>query len=115
VSNETPPPNAAPANCRAPVQAATLARLPLLAGAISYTAQRSSAAEPQHSRRAAVLAKTRYSAGYLSNLDFVDAQRTELGNERATVQLAAQRPNVSVALIKALVEGWSVSVPPAAD
>jgi multidrug efflux system outer membrane protein len=71
-----------------------------------------------HSRRAAVLAKTRYDAGYVSYLDVVDAQRTELGNERASVQLAAQRLNVSVALIKALGGGWSGGAPtrlPAAD
>ncbi len=59
------------------------------------------------SRRAAVLAKTRYDAGYVSYLDVVDAQRTELGNERASAQLAAQRLNVSVALVKALGGGWT--------
>ena len=61
----------------------------------------------EHSRRAAVLAKTRYDAGYVSYLDVVDAQRTELGNERGSAQLEAQRLNVSVALIKALGGGWS--------
>jgi multidrug efflux system outer membrane protein len=59
------------------------------------------------SRRAAALAETRYDAGYVSYLDVIDAQRTELGNERASAQLAAQRLNVSVALIKALGGGWS--------
>jgi multidrug efflux system outer membrane protein len=59
------------------------------------------------SRRAAQLAKTRYDAGYVSYLDVVDAQRTELINERAAAQLAADRLNASVALIKALGGGWS--------
>jgi outer membrane protein, multidrug efflux system len=69
------------------------------------------------SRRAAALAKTRYDAGYVSYLDVVDAQRTELGNERASAQLAAERLNVSVALIKALGGGWSTAAgrPVAAD
>jgi multidrug efflux system outer membrane protein len=62
-----------------------------------------------HSRRAADLANTRYGAGYVSYLDVVDAQRTELGHERATAQLASQRLNVSVALVKALGGGWSDS------
>ena len=65
-----------------------------------------------HSRRAAELAKTRYEAGYVSYLDVVDAQRTELGNERAAAQLFAQRLNTSVALIKALGGGWSVPTGP---
>ena len=60
-----------------------------------------------NSKRAAELAKLRYGAGYVSYLDVVDAQRTELGNERATAQLATQRLNVSVALVKALGGGWS--------
>jgi multidrug efflux system outer membrane protein len=70
-----------------------------------------------HSRRAAELAKTRYEAGYVSYLDVVDAQRTELGNERASAQLFAQRLNASVALIKALGGGWSAPSggPAAAD
>jgi multidrug efflux system outer membrane protein len=59
------------------------------------------------SRRAAQLAETRYDAGYVSYLDVVDAQRTELINERAAAQLAADRLNASVALIKALGGGWS--------
>ncbi|HXQ80343.1 MAG TPA: efflux transporter outer membrane subunit [Opitutaceae bacterium] len=59
------------------------------------------------SRRAAELARTRYDAGYVSYLDVVDAQRTELGNERAAAQLASLRLNTDVALIKALGGGWS--------
>jgi multidrug efflux system outer membrane protein len=43
----------------------------------------------------------------VSYLDVVDAQRTELGNERTSIQLFAQRLNADVALIKALGGGWS--------
>lgn len=58
-------------------------------------------------RRAAELAQLRYRSGYVSYLDVVDAQRTELGNERASVQLSSDRLNTEVALIKALGGGWS--------
>jgi multidrug efflux system outer membrane protein len=61
------------------------------------------------SRRAAALAETRYQSGYVSYLEVIEAQRTELSNERATAQLAAQRLNTGVALIKALGGGWSVA------
>lgn len=60
-------------------------------------------------KRAARLAQIRYDAGYVSYLDVVDAQRTELGSERASAQLFAQRLNTDVALIKALGGGWSAS------
>ena len=59
-------------------------------------------------KRAAKLAQLRYTAGYVSYLDVVDAQRTELGNERNSAQLFAQRLNTGVALIKALGGGWSL-------
>ncbi len=57
-------------------------------------------------KRAAALAQTRYDAGFVSYLEVIDAQRTALATERASTQLAAQRFNTSVALIKALGGGW---------
>lgn len=57
-------------------------------------------------RRAAGLAQTRYSAGLVSFLEVIDAQRTSLAIERASAQLNALRLNTSVALIKALGGGW---------
>jgi outer membrane protein, multidrug efflux system len=57
-------------------------------------------------RRAAALAQTRYAAGLVSYFEVIDAQRTSLAMERASAQLAAQRFNTSVALIKALGGGW---------
>lgn len=57
-------------------------------------------------QRSAVLARTRYDAGYVTYLDVIDAQRTALATERASVQLETERLNTSVALIKALGGGW---------
>lgn len=57
-------------------------------------------------QRASARAQTRYDAGFVSYLEVIDAQRTALGLERASTQLAAQRLNTSVALIKALGGGW---------
>jgi multidrug efflux system outer membrane protein len=59
-------------------------------------------------KRAASLAELRYTSGYVSYLDVVEARRTELGSERASAELLAQRLNTDVALIKALGGGWSV-------
>lgn len=58
-------------------------------------------------QRAVTLAQRRYDAGFVSYLEVIDTQRTSLANERASVQLAAQRLNASVALIKALGGGWT--------
>jgi len=57
-------------------------------------------------RRASALAQIRYDAGYVSYLEVIDAQRTDLAAQRAAAQLAALRLNTSVALIKALGGGW---------
>ena len=58
-------------------------------------------------RRATALAQTRYDAGFVSFLEVIDAQRTSLATERASVQLAALRLNTRVALIKALGGSWT--------
>jgi multidrug efflux system outer membrane protein len=57
-------------------------------------------------RRATSLAQRRYDSGFVAYLEVIDAQRTGLAVERASAQLAAQRLNTSVALIKALGGGW---------
>ena len=57
-------------------------------------------------KRSAELAQKRYDAGYVSYLDVIDAQRTELATEQASVQLGTQRLTTSVALIKALGGSW---------
>jgi outer membrane protein, multidrug efflux system len=57
-------------------------------------------------RHAAQLATDRYRAGYVSYLEVVDAHRAALQTERGNAQLAAQRLNATVQLIKALGGGW---------
>lgn len=57
-------------------------------------------------RRAAGLAQVRYDAGYVSYLEVIDAQRTELTTERASAQLSGQRYVTSIALIKSLGGTW---------
>ncbi len=63
-----------------------------------------------NSRKAAELADTRYKAGFVSYLEVVDANRAVLQSERAFVQVAAQRMNDTVRLIKALGGGWQTGV-----
>jgi multidrug efflux system outer membrane protein len=58
-------------------------------------------------RRATSLAQIRYDAGYVSYLEVIDAQRTSLAVERASVQLNAQRFATSISLVKSLGGGWS--------
>jgi len=59
------------------------------------------------SERASQLAQTRFKAGYTSYLDVIDAERTELSNERLAAQLTTTRLTTAIALIKALGGGWS--------
>ena len=58
------------------------------------------------SRRAADLATQRYTAGIVSYLEVVDANRGALLAERNQVQIVGQRLIASVQLIKALGGGW---------
>jgi multidrug efflux system outer membrane protein len=62
--------------------------------------------------RAASLARTRFESGTGLYLDVIDANRTVLGTQRATAQVAGQRLVASVALIKALGGGWDQSLTP---
>lgn len=61
--------------------------------------------------RAASLAKTRYEAGTSPYLDVIEANRTTLATQRATVQVAGQRLLASISLIKALGGGWDAGQP----
>jgi multidrug efflux system outer membrane protein len=58
-------------------------------------------------RRSNELAQKRYDSGFVSLLEVIDAQRTVLITERASAQLAAQRFNTSVALIKSVGGAWT--------
>jgi multidrug efflux system outer membrane protein len=58
-------------------------------------------------RRATELATDRYRSGIVAYIEVVDASRDTLTAERANAQLAGQRLNASVQLIKALGGGWT--------
>ncbi len=60
-------------------------------------------------RKAFSIAKTRYENGYISYLDFIDAQRSLLAAERAEVQVLGGRYVATVQLIRALGGSWSSS------
>jgi multidrug efflux system outer membrane protein len=78
-----------------------------LAG-IRYLARQSAAQQRAvaHARRAADLATDRYRSGIVSYLEVVDASREALQAERDNAQLAGQRLNAAVQLIKTLGGGW---------
>jgi multidrug efflux system outer membrane protein len=61
--------------------------------------------------RAAFLATKRYSAGLVSLMDVVIAQRMSLEAESEAVQIANNQLLTSVALIKALGGGWRARQP----
>jgi multidrug efflux system outer membrane protein len=58
--------------------------------------------------RSADLAKARYEAGNGSYLDFLDADRARLQQERDIAQLMGQRYAATIRLIKALGGGWEI-------
>jgi multidrug efflux system outer membrane protein len=57
-------------------------------------------------RRAAELAEQRYTAGIVSYLEVVDANRGALLAERNSAQIVGERLIASVQLVKALGGGW---------
>jgi multidrug efflux system outer membrane protein len=59
--------------------------------------------------RATVLAESRYRSGLASQLDVLDARRTELRNERDALQVQSARYQAAVGLIRALGGGWDVA------
>jgi multidrug efflux system outer membrane protein len=60
-------------------------------------------------RRTSTLSNTRYTAGLVSYLEVVDAERTALQTEQLATQIQGQRLVTSVVLIKALGGGWQDS------
>ena len=76
--------------------------------AIRHLARRSDAQQRAmaNARRAAGLAADRYRSGIVSYLEVVDANREALQAERNNAQLAGQRLNAAVQLVKALGGGW---------
>jgi multidrug efflux system outer membrane protein len=56
--------------------------------------------------RATVLSGSRYRSGYVSQLELLDARRTELRNRREALQVRAALYQATVQLIRALGGGW---------
>ncbi|WP_280154116.1 efflux transporter outer membrane subunit [Piscinibacter sp. XHJ-5] len=56
--------------------------------------------------RATALSEARYRNGFVSQLDLLDAQRSELRNRRQAVQVRAAQYQATVGLIRALGGGW---------
>ncbi|HJV24600.1 MAG TPA: efflux transporter outer membrane subunit [Aromatoleum sp.] len=57
--------------------------------------------------RATVLSDVRYRSGYVSQLDLLDARRSELRNRREALQVRAAQYQATVGLVRALGGGWS--------
>ena len=70
--------------------------------------QRSQRAAVDAAQRARALSDTRYREGLVSQLELLDARRTELAQQRLALQIRAAQFQSTVALIKALGGGWSV-------
>lgn len=70
----------------------------------------SQAAAQQRARasaeKASSLARTMYDTGTSPYLDVIDANRTTLQTQRATIQIAGQRLMATVSLVKAIGGGW---------
>lgn len=58
-------------------------------------------------RRVALLADSRYASGLASQLDVLDARRSELRARRETLQLQSAQYQASVGLVRALGGGWN--------
>jgi multidrug efflux system outer membrane protein len=56
--------------------------------------------------RATELSNSRYRTGYVSQLELLDARRTELSNRRAALQVRAAQYQATVQLIRALGGAW---------
>lgn len=59
--------------------------------------------------RATVLSDTRYRNGLVSQLELLDARRSELRNRRQALQVKSAQYQASVALIRALGGGWDAA------
>jgi multidrug efflux system outer membrane protein len=59
--------------------------------------------------RAKALANSRYNSGLISQLELLDAQRTELRNRRQALQVRASQYQSTVGLIRALGGGWDAA------
>jgi multidrug efflux system outer membrane protein len=63
----------------------------------------------QSSSRSTALSDARYRNGYVSQLDLLDAQRSELRNRRQALQVRSAQYQATVALVRALGGGWDMN------
>jgi multidrug efflux system outer membrane protein len=63
------------------------------------------------SARATVLSDSRYRNGFVSQLELLDARRSELANRRLAVQVRSAQYQATVGLIRALGGGWGDAAP----
>jgi multidrug efflux system outer membrane protein len=63
----------------------------------------------ESARRATTLSDSRYRNGYVSQLDLLDARRSELRNRRQALQVKAAQYQATVGLIRALGGGWDAA------
>ncbi|WP_428422451.1 efflux transporter outer membrane subunit [Methylibium sp.] len=59
--------------------------------------------------RATVLSDSRYRNGLVSQLDLLDAQRSELANRRQALQVRSAQYQATVGLVRALGGGWDIA------
>ena len=64
--------------------------------------------------RATVLSTSRYRNGYVSQLELLDARRSELANRREALQVRSAQYQATVGLIRALGGGWDAAARQAA-
>jgi multidrug efflux system outer membrane protein len=57
--------------------------------------------------RTTTLSDTRYRSGFVSQLELLDAQRSELRNRRQALQVRSAQYQATVGLVRALGGGWS--------
>ena len=62
-------------------------------------------------RRATTLSDTRYRNGLVSQLELLDARRSELRNRRQALQVRSAQFQATVVLVRALGGGWDAPVP----
>ncbi len=67
----------------------------------------------QSATRATALSDSRYRNGLVSQLDLLDARRSELRNRRAALKVQAAQYQATVGLVRALGGGWASSAPAA--
>lgn len=79
--------------------------------ALRYLSDQSGAQERAvaSATRSTSLSDARYRNGYVSQLDLLDAQRSELANRRQSVQVRSAQYQATVGLVRALGGGWGES------